>query len=60
MLCTYIIVAHCVHVVFQVALPIVGKNDSTEFSISGKVETRVRGEHQETSDVSPAYVLLRT
>lgn len=55
---TYIIMAHGVHVVFQVTFSIIRKHDSTQFSISGKMETCVCRKHQQTSDVPPANVLL--
>ena len=55
---TYIVVAHCVHVVLQVTFPIVGQNYSSQFPVSSKVEASVSGEHQQTGDVPPANVLL--
>lgn len=55
---TYIVMAHGVHVVLQVTLPVVGQDDPTQFPVSCEVETRVSGEHQQTGDVPPANLLL--
>lgn len=38
--------AHGVHVVLQVTLPIIGQDDAAQFAVARKVEARVRGEDQ--------------
>lgn len=55
---TYVVVAHGVHVVLQVTLPVVGEDDAAQFSVTGEVETSVGGKHQQTSHVPPADVFL--
>lgn len=56
----YIVVAHSVHVVFQVALPIIGQNDASQFAISRKVEASISGKHEQTSHVPPADLFLES
>lgn len=56
--CTYVVVAHGVHVVLQVTLPIVGQDDPAQFPVSSEVEACVCGEHQQTGHVPPADLLL--
>lgn len=55
---TYIVVAHGVHVVLQVTLPVVGQDDAAQFSVSGEVEPSVGGEHQQAGHVPPADLIL--
>lgn len=50
--------AHGVHVVLQVTLPVIGQDDAAQFAVAGKVETSVGGKHQQTSHVPPADLLL--
>lgn len=56
---SYVVMAHGVHVVLQMTLPIVGQNDAAQLAVSSKVEASVSGEHQQTSDVPPANGLLQ-
>lgn len=51
--------AHGVHVVLQVTLPIIGQDDAAQFAITGKVETSISGKHQQTSHVPPANLFLQ-
>lgn len=50
--------AHGVHVVLQVTLPIIWQDDAAQFAITGKVETGISGKHQQTSHVPPADLFL--
>lgn len=50
--------AHTVHVVFQVTLPIVGEDDAAQLAVPSEVETSISGKHQQTSHVPPANLLL--
>lgn len=50
--------AHGVHVVLQVTLPIIGKDDAAQFAVTSKVETSVSGKHQQASHVPPADLFL--
>ncbi len=50
--------AHGVHVVLQVAPPIVRQDNAAQFAITSKVETSIGGKHQQPSDVPPADLLL--
>lgn len=56
---TYIVMAHCIHIVLQVTFSIIGQNDATQFAITSKVEASVSGEHQQTSHIPPANLILR-
>lgn len=56
---SYIVVAHGVNVVLQVAFSIVGQYDSTQLAISSKVEASVSGEHQQASHIPPTDLILR-
>lgn len=49
---------HGVHVVLQVTFAIIGEHDAAQFSIPGKMESGVRGEDEEASDVPPADLLF--
>jgi hypothetical protein len=51
--------AHGVHVVLQMTLPIVGQNDAAQLAVSSKVEASISGEHQQTCDVPPANGILQ-
>lgn len=50
--------AHTVHVVFQVTLPIVGEDNAAQLAVSSEVETSISGKNQQTSHVPPANLLL--
>lgn len=56
---TYVIMAHSVHVILQMAFSIIGKHDSTQFPISSKVESSIRGKHKQTCYVPPADLILK-
>lgn len=51
--------AHGVHVVLQVTLPIIGQDNSTQFAVTGEVETSIGGKHQQTSHIPPTDLLLK-
>lgn len=51
--------AHGVDVVLKVTLPIIGQDYPAQFAVASKVETGISGKHQQTSDVSPADLLLK-
>lgn len=55
---TYVIMAHSVHVILQMAFSIIGKYNSTQFPISSKVESSIGGKHKQTCDVPPADLIL--
>ena len=50
--------AHGVHVVLQVTLPIIGQDDAAQFAITSEVETSIGGKHQQASHVPPTDLLL--
>lgn len=56
---SYIVVAHGVRIVLQVAFPIIGQNNATQLAIASKVEASISGEHQQTSHIPPTNVILR-
>lgn len=51
--------AHGVNVVLKVTLPIIRQDYAAQFAVASKVETSISGKHQQTSDVSPADLLLK-
>lgn len=51
---------HCVHVVLQVTLPVVGQDDAAQLAVTSEVEAGIGGEHQQTGHVPPADLLLGT
>lgn len=54
----YVVVAHGVHVVLQVTLPVVGQDDPAQLPVSSEVEAGVGREHEQTGDVPPADLIL--
>lgn len=50
--------AHGVHVVVQVTLPVVGQDDASQFAVTSKVETSVGGEDEQPSHIPPPDLLL--
>ncbi len=55
---TYIVMAHSVHVILQMAFPIIRKHDAAQFSVSSEVESSIRGEHKQTGNIPPADLVL--
>lgn len=55
---TYIVMAHGVHVILQVAFPIIRKHDAAQFSVSSKVKSSIRGKHKQTGNIPPANLIL--
>lgn len=55
---TYIVMAHGVHVILQMAFPVIRKYDATQFSVSSEVESSVRGKHKQTGNIPPADLIL--
>lgn len=51
--------AHSVHVILQMAFPIIRKHDASQFSVSSEVESSVRGKHKQTGNIPPADLILR-
>lgn len=51
--------AHGVHVILQVTLPIIGQDDASQFAIASKVETSISGKHQQPGHVPPADLFLQ-
>lgn len=56
---TYIVMAHCVHIILQVTFSIVGQHNATQFAITSKMEARISGEYQQTGHIPPTNQLLR-
>lgn len=50
--------AHCIHIVLQVAFSIVWQNDATQLAVTSKVKASISGEHQQTSHIPPTNLLL--
>lgn len=51
--------AHGVHVVLQVTLPVVGKDDAAQFAVASKVETGVGGKDEQPGHVPPPDLVLK-
>lgn len=51
--------AHCVDVILQVTFPIVGQDNTTQFTIPGKVEARIGGENQQAGHIPPPDQVLK-
>ncbi len=56
---TYKVVAHGVHIILQMAFSIIWSNNATQLSISSKMESSIRGEHKEASNIPPADHVLK-
>ncbi len=55
---TYIVMAHSVHVILQMAFPVIRKHDAAQFSVPSEVEASIRGKHKQTGNIPPANLVL--
>ena len=51
--------AHCIHIVLQVAFSIIWQNNAAQLAITSKVKAGISGEHQQTSHIPPTNLLLK-